>query len=115
MPQDREPDQKLEDLILEVEDSLIEEKHSSIIWIKIYNLKKKKVKLDRQFFNADDRLLGDSYDKQDIKRLKYKIYTIDKELLSLKLNINVAAIRAQEKKKNIFKKNISRFNKTKQK
>jgi hypothetical protein len=99
MPQDREPDQKLEDSILEVEETLAEGKHSSVAWAKVCDLEERKVKLDRQLFDADDRLLGDSYDEQEVKRLKHETHAMDEELLSLESDANVAAMRAQEKKK----------------
>lgn len=63
MPQDREPNQKLENSILEAENSLAEGKHSSVAWAEVCDLEERKVKLDRQLFDADDRLQGDFYDK----------------------------------------------------
>ena len=54
MPQDREPDQKLEDSILEAEDSLAEGKYLSVAWAKVCDLKERKVELDGQLFDADD-------------------------------------------------------------
>lgn len=104
MPQDREPDQKLEDSILEVEDSLAEAKHSSVAWAKVCELEQRKVKLDHQLFDADDRLLGESYDEQEVKRLRHEIHAIEEELLSLESDANVAAMRAQEKKKRMLLK-----------
>jgi len=104
MSQDREPDQKLENSILEAENSLAEGKHSSVAWAKVCDLEERKVKLDRQLFDADDRLLGDSYDEQEVKRLKHEIHMIDEELLSLETDTNVAAMRAQEKKKRMLLK-----------
>ena len=104
MPQDREPDQKLEDSILAAEYSLAEGKHSSVAWAKVCDLEERKVKLDRQLFDADDRLLGNSYDEQEVKRLKHEIHAIDEELLSLESDANVAAMRAQEKKKRMLLK-----------
>ena len=68
------------------------------------DLEKRKVKLDRQLFDADDRLLGDSYHEQEVKRLKHEIHVIDEELLSLESDANVAAWRAQEKKKRVLLK-----------
>ncbi|KAF2802854.1 uncharacterized protein BDZ99DRAFT_400850 [Mytilinidion resinicola] len=104
MPQDGKPDLKLEDSILEVEDSLAEGKHSSVAWAKVYDLEERKVQLDGQLFEADDRLLDDSYDEHEVKRLKHEIYAIDEELLSLESDANVAAMRAQEKKKRLLLK-----------
>ncbi len=104
MPQDRHPDQKLEDSILEAEDSLVEGKHSSVAWAKVCDLEERKMKLDRQLSYADDRLLDDSYDEQEVKRLKYEIHAIDEELLCLASDAHVAAMRAQEKKKRMLLK-----------
>ena len=104
MPQDREPDQRLEDSILEVEDSLAEGKYLSVAWAKVCDLKERKVELDSQLFDADDRLLGDSYDEQEVKRLKHEIHVINEELLSLEPDASVAAMRAQEKKKSVLLK-----------
>ena len=49
-------------------------------------------------------MLGDSYDEQEVKRLKSEIHMIDKELLSLESDANVAAVRAQEKKRSVLLK-----------
>ncbi|KAL9101739.1 MAG: hypothetical protein Q9163_003037 [Psora crenata] len=104
MPQDREPDQELEDSILEAEDSLIKGKYLHVAWAKVCDLEERKVKLGLQLLNADDRLLGDSYDEQEVKRLKHKIHVIDEELLSLESDAKVASMRAQEKKKRVLLK-----------
>lgn len=104
MPQDREPDQNLEESILEVDNSLAEGKYLSVAWAKVCDLQERKVELDCQLFDADDRLLGDSYDVQEVKRLKHEIHVIDEELLSLELDANVASMRAQEKTKSVLLK-----------
>jgi hypothetical protein len=104
MPQDREPDQILEDSILEVEDFLEQGKHASVAWANVCDLEERKVELDCQLFNADDRLLGDSYDEQEIKRLKHEICAIDEELSSLRSDASLAAMRTQEKKKHMLLK-----------
>ncbi|KAF2245693.1 hypothetical protein BU26DRAFT_607888 [Trematosphaeria pertusa] len=104
MPQDREPDQKWEDSILEAELSLAKVQHSSVAWAKVCDLEERKVELDSQLFNADDRLLGDSYDEQYVKRLKHEIYAIDEELLSLESDDTVVAMRAQEEKRRMMLK-----------
>jgi hypothetical protein len=104
MPQDREPNQTLENSILEVEESLKKGKHSSVAWAKVCGLEDRKVKLGLQLFNADDRWLGDSYDEQEVNRLKHEIRAIDEELLSLESDSNVATMRAQEKKKRMLLK-----------
>jgi len=49
-------------------------------------------------------LLSDSYDEQEVKRLKHEIHMIDEELLSLETDTNVTAMRAQEKKKHMLLK-----------
>lgn len=67
-------------------------------WAEVSDLEERKVNLDRELFDADDRLLGGSYDEQEVKRLKHEIHVIDKRLLSLESDANVAAMRAQEKK-----------------
>lgn len=74
MLRDREPNQELEDSILEVEDSLEEGEHSSVPWAKVCELEERKVRLDHQLFDTDDRLLGDLYNEQEVKRLKHEIH-----------------------------------------
>ncbi|KAJ4858421.1 ankyrin repeats (3 copies) domain-containing protein [Trichoderma breve] len=98
LPKDRQPDQALEDSILEVETSLEEGKHLSIVWAKVCDLEERKTNLDRQLFSADDRLLGESYDEQEVNKLKRKIHTTDEELSSLESDTFVTTMRAQQKK-----------------
>lgn len=104
MPQDREPNETLRDSILDVEDILAIEKHSSVAWAKVCSLEERKTKVDRQLSNADDRWLGDSYDEQEVNRLKHEIRAIDEELSSLESDSNVARMRAQEKKRRMLLK-----------
>lgn len=94
MPQDREPDQKLEDTIVEVEDLLAEENHSSVARSKVCDLEETKVKLGCQLFNVDDRLLGNSYDEEEVNSLKHEIHAIHEELLSLESDVNVTVMRS---------------------
>lgn len=98
LPKDRQPDQTLEDSILEVETSLQEGKQLSIAWARVCDLEETKINLDRQLFNADDQLLGDSYDEQEVNRLKREIRDIDEELSSLESDTFVATMRAQQQK-----------------
>ena len=104
LPQDKEPDQNLEDSILEVEDSLIEGRRSSSAWAKVCDLEERRAELNLQLFEADDRLLGESYDEQEVKRLKQEIHAIDEELFRLRPNADVIRMRAQEKKKGMLLK-----------
>ncbi|KAL6786863.1 hypothetical protein J3E68DRAFT_440947 [Trichoderma sp. SZMC 28012] len=98
LPKDREPDQTLEDSILEVETSLQEGKDLSTVWSIVCRLEEMKIDLDRQLFSADDQLLGEAYDEQEVKRLKRKIHVIDKQLSRLESDTFVATMRAQQKK-----------------
>jgi hypothetical protein len=95
MPQDREPDQELEDSILDVEGSLAQGEHSFVTWAKVCDLEKRKVKLNFQLSDAED---PDSYDEQEVTRLKHEIRVVDEELSSLKSDTHVATMRAQEKR-----------------
>ncbi|KAL7784521.1 hypothetical protein V8C43DRAFT_166666 [Trichoderma afarasin] len=104
LPKDRQPDQTLEDSILEVETSLQEGKQLSIAWARVCDLEEKKIDLDRQLFNADDLLLGDSYDEQEVNRLKSEIRAIDEELSSLESDTFVAKMRSQQKKESKLSK-----------
>ncbi|KAK0759737.1 hypothetical protein N5P37_007925 [Trichoderma harzianum] len=104
LPKDRQPDQTLEDSILEVETSLQEGKQLSIAWARVCDLEEEKIDLDRQLFSADDRLLGDSYDEQEVDRLKHKIHTIDEELSILESDTFVATMRTQQKKESKLSK-----------
>ncbi|KAG9254330.1 uncharacterized protein F5Z01DRAFT_102498 [Emericellopsis atlantica] len=96
MPQDREPDQTLKNSILELEDSPVDGRHSSAAWTRVCDLEERKSELDLQLFDADDLVLGDSYDEQEVKRLKHEICVIDEELLSLDSDADVATMRAQK-------------------
>ncbi|KKP05347.1 ankyrin repeat protein [Trichoderma harzianum] len=98
LPKDRQPDQTLEDSIFEVKTSLEEGKDLSTLWASVCRLEEMNIDLDRQLFSADDRLLGDSYDEQEVKRLKRKIHVIDKQLSRLESDAFVATMRAQQKK-----------------
>lgn len=69
LPQNKEPDQNLEYSILEVEDSFIKGKRSSLAWAKVCDLEERRAELNLQLFEADDRLLGGSYDEQEVIRL----------------------------------------------
>ncbi len=104
MPRDREPNQDLDDSILKVRKSLVEERYSSVAWVKVYDLEERKEELDSLLSDADDRLLGDEYDEQEVKRLENDIHVIGEELSSLELDARVAAIRAQEKKERMLLK-----------
>ncbi|OCK92305.1 uncharacterized protein K441DRAFT_663576 [Cenococcum geophilum 1.58] len=104
MPQDKEPDQKLEGSIYEVESSLADGKNSSVAWAKVCQLEERKAKLDLELFDADDRLQCDSYDEQEVKRLKHEIHVIDEQLLCLESDADLAKMRAQEKMKRILLK-----------
>ncbi|KAJ6282174.1 hypothetical protein J3E71DRAFT_174259 [Bipolaris maydis] len=104
MPQDREPDQKLTRSILEAEASLDEGKHLFVAWAKVCDLEDKKAELNRELFDADDRLLGDCYDEREVEELKHKIDAIDEQLSNLELDANVAAMRAKEKNIGILSK-----------
>lgn len=68
------------------------------------DLEETKEKLDRQLFNADDRLLGGSYDEQEVNRLKHEIHVVDEKLSSLESDVNVVTMRAQEENRNMFLK-----------
>ncbi|KAF3072817.1 hypothetical protein CFAM422_004684 [Trichoderma lentiforme] len=98
LPKDKQPDQTLKDSILEVKTSLQEGKDLSTVWSIVCRLEEMKIDLDRQLFSADDRLLGDSYDEQEVKRLKRKIHVIDKQLSRLESDTFVATMRTQQKK-----------------
>lgn len=106
LPKDRQRDQSLEDSIIKVETFLEEGKHSSIVWAKVCELEETKINLDRQLFNADDLLLGDSYDEQEVNRLKREIRDIDEELSSLESDTFVATMRAQQKKERRLLKKV---------
>lgn len=104
MPQDKEADQGLEDSILGVEKSLAEGKHSSVAWAKVHDLEERKAILNRQLFEVNDRLLGDSYDAREVQKLKHEICAIDEQLSSLEWDADVAAMRAKEKEMNMLSK-----------
>lgn len=104
LPKDRQPDETLEDSIIKVETSLEEGKDLSTVWAKVCDLEETKINLDRQLFNADDQLLGDSYDEQEINRLKCEIRVIDEELSSLESDTFVVTMRAQQKKESKLSK-----------
>jgi len=104
MPQDKEPDQKLEGSILEAEDSLAEGKHLFAAWAKVCDLEERKVELNRRLFDADDQLLDDCYDAGKVKKLKHQIDAVDEQLSNLESNVNVAAMRTKEKELGMLSK-----------
>ncbi|EUC41139.1 hypothetical protein COCMIDRAFT_40654 [Bipolaris oryzae ATCC 44560] len=104
MPQDTEPDQKLERSILKAEASLEEGKHLFLAWAKVCDLEEKRGELNRRLFDADDQLLGDCYDEQEVETLKHEIDAINEQLSTLELDANVAAMRATEKEIGILSK-----------
>lgn len=104
MPRDRKPDLELERSIRQSKKRLEVGKCSSIACAKVCALEKKKANLDLQLFDADDSLLGDAYDKEEVKRLKNEIGATEKEMSSLESHTDVAAMRAQERKISMFEK-----------
>lgn len=98
LPKDRQHDQTLDASVVEVETSLEEGKELSTVWSNVCRLEEMKIDLGRQLFSADDQLLGDSYDEQEVKRLKRKIHVIDKQLSRLESDTFVATMRTQQKK-----------------
>jgi hypothetical protein len=97
LPRDRERDLALEDLIQEAENSLAEMRYSCVVCKKVQDLEEKKKALGRELFEADDRLLKDAFDAREVKRLKDGIHVIEREISSLEFDVDVAAMRAQEK------------------
>lgn len=94
-PQDKKPDLNLENSISRVENLLEEGKHLSVAWARACDLEDSKQNLNLQLFEADDRLLGDSYDEREVARLKREIGAIDTELSSLQSDFYVAEMRSQ--------------------
>jgi hypothetical protein len=94
---DRLLDVTLMDLIDEAEDSLAERINHDPACKKMHGLEEKKKALSHKLFEADDLLLEDAYDAQEVKRLKDEIHAIEREIWSLELDVNVAAMRAQAK------------------
>lgn len=101
MPSDRELDQELEKSILEAEEMLEEkeEEYASEAWGRVCALETSKETLNLELFDADDLLLGDDYDAQEVKRLKDDITAIDAELLNLYSNTTVARLKFSIKTK----------------
>lgn len=94
---DRERDLPLEDSIQEAENSLAEMRYYDAACKKVHNLEEKKEALGHELFEADDRLLEDAYDAREVKRLKNEIHVIEREIASLEFDVDVTAMRAQEK------------------
>jgi hypothetical protein len=83
--------------IREVRETLGITYQSSKEWAKVCSLEREKEERDLELFNADDSLLGDSYDKEKVAALKECIRAIDEQLSRLESNSSVAAMRVQEK------------------
>lgn len=71
-------------------------------WATVCDLEKEKGNLVRQLFDADDRLLGDSYDEQKVKSLERQILEIDGKVASLESDRNVITMREQQKRMSIL-------------
>jgi hypothetical protein len=97
LPRDREYDLPLEDLIQKAENSLAEIRYYGAACKKVHDLEEKKEALGRELFEADDRLLEDAYDAREVKRLKDRIHVIEREISNLEFDVEVVAMRAQEK------------------
>lgn len=95
---DKEPDSNLGYTIRDAEDSLEEMTTSKRSCKKMYDLECERKALDHELFNADDRLLEDAYDAQEVQRLKNKIHAIEREISNLETDVDVATMRAQERK-----------------
>lgn len=97
LPRDRKCDLDLEYSIQQAEDSLAEIRYYSAACKKVHDLEEEKEALGRELFEADDRLLEDAYDAREVKRLKEGIYVIEREISSLQIDVDVVAMRVQEK------------------
>lgn len=97
LPRDKERDLPLEDSIQEAEDSLAEMRYYGAACKKVHDLEEKKEALGHELFEADDRWLEDAYDAREVKRLKDEIHVIETEIASLEFDVDVTAMRAQEK------------------
>lgn len=63
----------------------------------VHCLEDKKKASGHELFEADDRLLDDSHDAQDAKRLEDETHLTETSIRSLETDIDAAAIRTQEK------------------
>ncbi|RYO53879.1 hypothetical protein AA0116_g10960 [Alternaria tenuissima] len=94
--------QAASDSRMDQEDSLEEMTTSKRSCKKMYDLECERKALDHELFNADDRLLEDAYDAQEVQRLKNKIHAIEREISNLETDVDVATMRAQERKLDNF-------------
>ncbi|KAH8635751.1 ankyrin repeat protein [Alternaria alternata] len=99
---DKEPDSNLGYKVRDAEDSLEEMTTSNRSCKKMYDLECERKALDHELFNADDRLLEDAYDAQEVQRLKNKIHAIEREISNLETDVDVATMRAQERRLDNF-------------
>lgn len=97
LPRDRECDLALEYSIQEAKKSLEKMRYNRAVCKRMHELEERKQALGRELFEADDRLLDDAYDAREVKRLKDRIDVIERETSSLEFDVDVAAMRAQEK------------------
>jgi ankyrin repeat protein len=97
LPRDEERDLDLERLTQKAENSLSKTRYHGAACKKVHDLEEKKEALGHELFEADDLLLGDAYDAREVKRLKDEIHAIEREISSLELDVNVIAMRAQER------------------
>jgi hypothetical protein len=96
LPQDREPNLQLEASIDEVQNLFAAKEHSSVAWAEVCDFEEKQAELRRQLLDTDDLSLGDSYDEQEVRRLKHEIDAIDEMVSTLELHAEVAVMRNQQ-------------------
>ncbi|CAJ0544333.1 Ff.00g035640.m01.CDS01 [Fusarium sp. VM40] len=99
LPEDRSPHQVLGESIDALDDSVCEARELFATCAKVSDLESQKQKLERDLFGADDYLLGEEYDQEEVQDLKQKISEISKELSNLESDRDVTAIREKEKER----------------
>ncbi|KAH6956206.1 hypothetical protein DER45DRAFT_614173 [Fusarium avenaceum] len=99
LPEDENPDHALGESIEALDEALCEAKDLFATRTNFSDLESQKQKLERDLFQADDYLLGEEYDQEEVQDLTQKISKISKELSNLESDKDVTAIREKEKER----------------
>lgn len=107
LPEDEVPDPRFEYAIesLEIEMDEIAFWYPSIL--QLYELQDEKTRLERELFNADERLLEEEYDEELIEELKSRIGILNEQGIPLEARREVKRIRALQRQVRVYERKMA--------
>ncbi|OAQ60450.1 ankyrin repeat domain [Pochonia chlamydosporia 170] len=108
LPGDEVADEGLESSIADIEDELTHEYYWTATGKRLNDSQNKMGWLERALSDAEDRILGDEYDKSLVERLKVDIQKVEAELFQLELLDEVKHIRGLESQLQSLKRKQSK-------